>query len=133
MPVASLIPCWTTHHSPVGREEEHVMVELIAVLHRGAVDLRGGPARVDERPRVAPEPFADLGDLLRCLARRRALAAGREETELALDVLEAFLHRAAHRRGHAARVPVEAEHAAERLEPERIGEAAQHLVRAVLG
>src|SRR6185436_9263581 len=40
---------------------------------------------------------------------------------------------AAHRRRHAARVPVEPEDAAERLEPERIGETPEDLVRALFG
>ena len=81
---------------------------------------------------LASEPIARAGDLVRRLARRPALSAGGEEPELAIDVLEPFLHRAAHGRRHAARVPVEPEHAAERLKPEWIREPAQHLARAVL-
>src|SRR6185437_15787015 len=61
-----------------------------------------------------------------------ALAAGREEPQLGVDLLDPFLHRAANGRRHAARMPVEPEDAAERLKPERIGEPAQDVVHAVL-
>src|SRR5439155_16750272 len=90
------------------------------------------PARVDERRAVASRDLANLRDLCRRSARRRTLAAGGEEPELAIDAAQSFLHRAADSGGDAARVPVEAEHAAERLKPEGIGESAQHIVRAEL-
>jgi hypothetical protein len=58
------------------------MVELIAVLNRRAIDLRGRPARVDERHRVPADPFADLGDLSRCLSGDAALSTSGEESNL---------------------------------------------------
>src|ERR671930_1798472 len=104
------------------REEERVMIELITVLDGGAVDFGRHPARVDERGAVAPRMLADLGDLRRRSPRRAPLAAGCKETELAVDAAQSLLHRAADGRCHSARVPIEAEHAAERLKPEGIGE-----------
>ena len=49
-----------------------------------------------------------------------------------LQPAQALLQRAADGRGDAGAVPVEAQHAAEGLEPERVGQAAEHLARAVL-
>src|SRR6185295_5642398 len=89
--------------------------------------------RIDQRLRVAADGVADVRDLVRRLARHLALAARGEEAELAIDLLQPFFHRAADRRRHAARVPVEPEDATERLEPERIGETPEDLVRALFG
>src|SRR5262249_58043154 len=91
-----------------GGEEEDMVVELITVLDGGAVHLGRRPARVHERLRVAADRLADLRDLLRRLARHVALAAGGEEPKLAVDVLQALFDRAADRRRHTARGPVEA-------------------------
>jgi len=43
--------------------------------------------------------------------------------EFVVDAAEAFCERAGHRGGNTARMPVESEDAAERPEPERIGQA----------
>src|SRR4051812_10465810 len=120
------------HHAPVagGSEDERVVIELVAVLYRGVVDLRRDAARVHERRRIVPEALAGGGDLGRRLARGGAFASRHVDAELALGAAQPFLQRAANRGRQAARVPVEAEHAAERLEPVGIGEAAEHFLAA---
>src|SRR5438067_4522646 len=109
-----------------------MLIELVAVLHRRMIDLRRDLARVHQRLGIAAELLAGGGDLGGRLARGGAFAAGDEEPELAVEAAQALLQRAAHRGGQPARMPVEAEHAAEGLEPERIGEPPQHLFAAEL-
>jgi hypothetical protein len=115
------------------REHEAVVIELVAVLQRGVVDLGGELAGADQRCRLAREGLAGGGDLGGRFARDSTLAAGDVEAEIRLAAAHRLLERAAGRGGDAARVPVEAQDASQRLEPERVGEAAQHLVAAVLG
>src|SRR5438876_442590 len=115
------------HHGPgaVAREEEAVVIDLEAVLHGGRIDLRREPAGANEwRGILAGGPARGL-DLLRCLARRLALAACNEDPGLAREILQALLQGAAGGRGQAAAMPIETEDAAEGLEPDRIGKAAQ--------
>src|SRR3954453_20343602 len=71
------------HDAPAARryEEERVVIELVAVLHRGAVHLRRHPAGIDERPRVDRQPLAIRENLSGRLARRRALAAADVDPE----------------------------------------------------
>ena len=56
-----------------------------------------------------------------------------KKPEVRLHALDAFFEGAAEGGGDAAGMPVEAQHAAEGLEPVGVGEAAQHLLGAVLG
>src|SRR5262245_64053914 len=97
------------------------MIKLIAVLNGGAVDLRGGAARVNERGGIAGDTVARLRNLQRRLAGRRPLASRSEQPDFEVDIFERLLHGAADRRGHAARVPIESKDATECLKPERIG------------
>src|SRR5207249_5764411 len=97
-----------------------------------AVDFRRRPARVHQRLRVAAEPLTGVGDLFGCPPRRVPLTPGGEEADLAVDLLDALFHRAAHGRGDAARMPVETQNAAERLKPERIGQTAKNRLTAEL-
>src|SRR5580698_801734 len=60
-----------------------------------------------------------------------AAAAADVDSEFAREGLEASLQRADHARGYARGVPVHSHDRAERLEPERMSEAAQQLVAAV--
>ena len=121
------------HHAPLaGRgEEERVMVELVAILDRRAVDLGDHLAGIDQRLRVPAAFLARALDLSRRLARGRALAVRREEADAVVQISQPFFDRAADRRRHPARVPIEAEHAAERLKPMGIGQAAEHLRSAL--
>ena len=54
------------------------------------------------------------------------------QAEFARQRRQSALERADHAGGDAGRVPVHPHHGAERLEPERVGEAAQQLVAAVM-
>src|ERR1700687_4533875 len=67
------------------RENERMMVELIAVLHRGVVDLGRDATGVNERLRVASEALARRRDLGGRLARCRSLASRDKDAEVALD------------------------------------------------
>ena len=132
--VASAMPCWTTHQLPSGVNRKHVVVELIAVLDGGVVDLgrrAGSPAP------APPDPARDARRRARSLrascARRHPCRRRRTKPKSCLEAAHRLLDRAAGRGRDAARVPVEAEHAAERLEPERIRQPRQHLARAVVG
>src|SRR5215207_5810280 len=104
-------------------EEEAVMIKLKPVLHGGAVDfgahLRGENEAVAFVDRSA---VGDGSDLARRLAAGAAFAAGDVDAEVVLEVLVGFLHRAAGDGGDAGGVPVEAEDAAESLEPPRVAE-----------
>ena len=51
-----------------GREEEGVVIELVPVLHRGVVDLRGHSARVHQRIGVATNALTRGDDLCRRFA-----------------------------------------------------------------
>ena len=72
-------------------------------------------------------------DLRGRAARGGAFAAGDMEAEVALQAAHRLLDRAAGRGRDAARMPVEAERATERLEPVWIGEPIEHPARTVLG
>ena len=61
-----------------------------------------------------------MQDLAGRFARRRAFAAGDDETELSFTAFQAFFQRAANGGRDAGRVPVETKNAAERLESVRI-------------
>src|SRR5688572_26612311 len=98
-----------------------MVVKLVPVLHGGVVDLRRHAACVYERLRIAPDALACGGDLAGSLARRCTLAARDEKAELVLRAAQTLFERAAHGGRQPARMPVEAEHAAESLEPVRIG------------
>ena len=113
-------------------DDEAVQIEVETVLNGGAVDLRHQPADVGERGAVDPDPLADRGEFKRRLARLLAAAAADMDSEFARERLEPSLQRADHARGDARGVPVHAHDRAERLEPERMGEAAQQLVAAIV-
>ena len=61
------------------------MIELVAVLHGGVVDLGREPAGPDQRRRILAQPLAGALDLGRRPARGGALAAGDDEAEVALE------------------------------------------------
>ncbi len=118
---------------PVGGEEEVVVVDLVAVLHGGGVDPGAHPGRADEA--LAPgdgQPLGAVGDLPGRPAARRPLAAGHDEAQVVAVPARGLLHGAPGDGGQARAVPVEAQHAAEGLEPPRVGEAAEHLPGPVL-
>ena len=108
------------------------MIELVAVLHRGAVDLGDQPAGGGEPGAVEAEPIADLDQLLRRLARARAAAATDMQAELARERVEAALQGADHAGGDAGGMPVHAHHGAERLKPEWMRQPLQEFVAAIV-
>src|SRR5690242_18947110 len=79
-------------------EEERVMIQLVAVLHRGTIDFRGYPACVDEQLWIKREGFAAADDLGRRLSRRRAHASTDKKSQVGFKAANAFLHRAGDRR-----------------------------------
>ncbi len=120
------------HHAPglFSRNEEKAMViELVAVLHRGGVDLRRELARADQKIGGLSGSLARLADVLRRLAASGALAAADCKSQVAAVFASGLLERAADGGRYAARMPIEAKHAAERLKPEGIAQTAQQFVR----
>ena len=113
-------------------DDEAVQVEVETILNGGAVDLRHQPADIGERGAVDSDPLADRGEFMRRLSRLLAAAAADMDSEFARQRLEPALQRADDARGDARGMPVHAHDRAERLEPERMGEAAQQLVAAVI-
>ena len=117
---------------PVVRDDEAVQVELEAVLHRRAVDLRHQAARAHERRARPARRDRRARQLVGRAPRMPPAAAADVKPELALDRPEAALERADHAGGDPRRVPVHPHHRAERLEPERVRQPAQHLGAPVL-
>jgi len=64
-------------HAPlaVDRREKAVQVQVVAILDRGAVDLRDQPARAHQRVRIDPGALPHLNELRRRAARVSAFAA----------------------------------------------------------
>ncbi len=116
---------------PLIGDDEAVQIEIKTILNGGAVDLRHEPAGVRERGTVEPDPLADRREFKRRLSRMLAAAAADMDSEFARQRLKAALQRADHARGDARGVPVHAHDGAERLKPERMGEATQQLVAAI--
>ncbi len=119
-------------HRPIALpgEQEAVVVELVAVLEGGAVHLGRDLAGVDElvgRPRDGVHLCVG-DDLRRRLAGGPALAAGDEQPEVRLPALHRLLQRTGGRRREPGGMPVESKDTPEGLKPERIGDAAQHLL-----
>ena len=125
-------PLLHDHPFAVVGDEEPVQIEVETVLHGGAVDLGDQPAGAGQRVAVEADPIADRHELVRSLSRVRAAAAADVQPELARQRLEAPLQRADDARGDARGVPVHSHDRPEGLEPERICEAAQKLVAAVM-
>jgi hypothetical protein len=113
-------------------DDETVQVELETVLHGGAVDLGHQPAAAHQAGRVDREPLAQRQQLVGRTARMPAAPAAHVDPQLGSDRRQPALERAEHAGGDARRVPVHPHHAAERLEPERIGQSPQDLVASVL-
>ena len=108
-------------------KEEIMDVDLVAVLDRVVVDLCREPREIDEAGRVDGNLGPARHDLIGRPAGVRALSAGGKKPELGLDSRDALLDGGADRGGHAGGMPVEPQEAAEGLEPEGVGEAAERL------
>ncbi len=119
---------------PAGRQgpEEGVVVDLIAVLEGGGVHLGGHAGGVDQGARLEGKALGRPLDLGGGLAGGGTLSAGDEEARIALQAGQGLLQGAADDGGEAGGVPVEAQEAAEGLEPVGIREAGQHLPWAKL-
>jgi hypothetical protein len=120
-------------HDPLAvvGDDETVQVELEAVLDRGAVDLGDEAAGAGERRAVEADAVADRDEFIGSLPRMPAPAAADMKAELIGERGQAPLQRTDDAGGDAGGMPVHAHHGAERLEPERMRQAAEQLVAAV--
>jgi hypothetical protein len=64
---------------PARREDENVVIELIAILYRGVVDLRRNLAGVDQRLGIASYAVAGRRNLRRSLAGCCAFTTGDDQ------------------------------------------------------
>src|SRR5256714_2313891 len=113
-------------------DEEAVMIDPEAVLDCRGINFRCHATVVGEASAVDASAVAVIDQLVGSSSGYFALAAGNENAELTSAFDEALLERSANGGRDAARVPIESQHAAERLEPMRVGEASQELWSAVL-
>ena len=125
------------HYGPgtVAGEEERVMVNLVAVLDQAVVHLGRHPRVVDEIAHRAvgqAERIAPGGDLIRGLAGSLAFATADEQAQVFLFVANRLLQRGGQDRRQAGGVPVEGQDCTKRLEPHRVGDAADELIRPEL-
>src|SRR5262249_38130398 len=109
-----------------------MQIELVTVLHGGAVHLRDKPARARQLRAVKADAIADGYEVLRRLARVPGAAAANMQAKFAGKRREAPLEGTEDARGDAGRVPVHSHHRTKGLEPERIGQPPQELVAAVV-
>ena len=116
-------------HRPVSQpiEEKAVLVDLIAILKRCAVHLGRHPTGKDKVFWVHLQLRAETQDLFRGPSRCCSLASRHIEPRLPLQALKSLLQSAASRGGHPTGMPVEAQHATQRLEPEGVRKPPQHL------
>ncbi len=115
------------------REDEGVVVELMAVLHGRVVHLGAQLAGPDEAVHVAiPEAkgVAKPSDLLRRAARGPSLPPGNAYAQGSPS--EGLLHGPGDHRPHAAGVPVPPHDVAEGLEPEGVSQPLQERVATPL-
>jgi hypothetical protein len=117
---------------PVVGDNEAVQIEVKTILNGGAVDLRHQPANVGEGGTVDSDPLSDRCEFKRRPSRLFAAAATDMDSEFAGQRLKPSFQGADHARGYARGMPVHAHDRAERLKPERMSEAAQQLVAAVM-
>ena len=120
------------HPAPVVGDDEAMQIKFEAVLDRGAVDLGDEPARAGEPRAVEADAIADGHQFVRRAARMLAAAAADVKAKLAFKRAQAALERAEHARGDAGGMPVHSHHGAERLKPERMRQAAQKFIAAVV-
>ena len=129
---ASFIPCWTTAQSPDAGEQKDVVIRA---------DSRPGRQRCPPWRRCGSRGRGGL-DRGQALRTHRAICAGtllatrrpcppRQTDPTRARVAQRLLDGAADGRRHAARMPVEPEHAAKCLKPERIGHPPEDFARAV--
>src|SRR5262249_28102805 len=85
-----------------------------------------------QRRAVETRPLADCHELLRRLPRMSAAATADMDAQLRRARVERALERPDHASSDPRGVPVHAHDGAERLEPERMGEATQQLVAAIV-
>src|SRR5581483_2751333 len=112
-------------------DNEAVEIEVETVLHGGAIDLGGKPARRGELLAVETDALADCDQFAGRLPRMGTTPAANVNAERLRPRIKAPLQRADHRRGDAGRMPVHPHDRAETLKPERVGEAREEFVAAV--
>jgi hypothetical protein len=98
-----------------------MVVDAKSILHRRRINFCAYSGSVNQ-PLAGcyGEAISRVLDLLGRLSADRTLATGDQDTQTAAGRLCRLLDCPAGDRRHAATVPVEAEHAAERLEPPRV-------------
>jgi len=110
-----------------------VVIDLVAVLHRGAIHLGGHPAGVDQRVGGAPLVSQARSISFGVFRETRPLPPQTKMPNSRSSGRIPSLERPAGGGGHAAGMPIETEDAAERLEPEGIGKPAQQFVGPEVG
>ena len=122
------------HDSPfaVVGDDEAVEIELKAILQRRAVNFCDEPANAGERCTVEADAIGNRNQLSGRLSRMRSASATDINAELILERFKTALQRPDHAGGDAGGMPVHTHYAPERLEPERIRQAPQQFVAAVM-
>src|SRR5690349_1948070 len=103
-------------------------IQIESVLNRGAVDLGDQPACPCQRHRIQSRLLADLYELVRGASRVPPASTANIQPKLTLYRREAALERADHTGCDSRGVPVHSHDCTERLEPEGMCQATQHLV-----
>src|SRR5262245_20454569 len=136
--VATRLPFAAVHHllndgpfAVVG-DEKAMQVEFKPVLHRSAVDLCNQPAGARERCPVKADALAERHELIRRATGMLSTSAAHMNAKFVPRRAEAAFERTDDAGGDAGGVPVHAHHCAEGLEPERMRQARQELVPAVV-
>ena len=114
------------HDSPMAiiAHDKSVQIEVEPVLHRRTVDLGDEPARRGECRSIKADPRANALELIRCPPRVGSAAAAHVDSKLARERRETAFQCADNARRDAGGMPVHAHDGAERLEPERMRQAA---------
>ncbi len=121
------LPHALLHHGPGTStgDEKGVVVQLVSVLYCVVVHLRAGTAGVHEAFRVEAKPLPVRPQLLRGPPGSLPLPAGHRQPEVPLQPPQPLLESFTDGGGEAAAVPVEAQHAPKRLEPEGVAQPAE--------
>src|SRR2546423_3917848 len=122
------------YHRPLAfaANEEAVMIDAKAILNRCRIDLRRHTTVVGEALPVDADALTVVDQFVRSAPRDFPFPAGDENPEVTTALGQTLLESAADRCRDPARVPVETEHAAERLEPIRVGKPLEEFRAAVL-
>ncbi len=113
-------------------DEKTVQIEVEAVLHGGAVDLRHKPACARQRLAIEADALAQRRELVGRAARVFSAPAADMDAELALQRRQPAFERPDDARGDAGGMPVHPHDGAEGLEPERMRQPPQKFIAPVM-